>query len=436
MATADSGIAGMAKSAMNKIRDTVVPAGSAVTDWVSDHVPNFPFSRPHTHAPPEEYARMRKSCPFAKAKMWDGSEVTLVTRHKDVCDVLQDNRYSKVRTHPNFPEMNPGGKEAVKGMTPTFVDMDPPQHTKYRGMVASWFTRERAEAMRPSIQAKADALAQEVLQKGKGTDLSDNFSMPLAFKVIYEMIGIPFADYQFLSNCVAVRSSGSSTSRDASAAASDLNQYMEKLVSSKESNPADDIISDLIQNQLKPGNMTREELVQTSFLLLVAGNATVAGQINLGVITLLEHPDQLKKMKDNPDQLIPSAVDEVLRYHTASAYALRRVAKEDVTYEGGAVVIKKDSGVVALNQSANRDESVFSDPDTFDITRNPNPHLGFGYGIHLCPGEWLSRVEMEAAFRALFINHIPNLRLAEPFDKVQYSDPSKDVGVKALPVTW
>lgn len=399
--------------------------------------PNFPFKRPAADQPPAEYAKLRRECPVAKARLFDGSDMWLITKLKDLKEVLQDNRLSKVRTHPGFPELVPGAKAAIEGREPTFVDMDPPQHTHFRSIFEPGFSKQRVDAMKPSIKQHATELIDAMkLQRWKGggdaVDLQENFSLPLAFKVIYQLLGIPFEDYHMLSNNVAVRASGSSTARDAAAAQEQLTRYMDKLVTEKEKNPSKDLISEVVQGHLKNGNISREQLVAHAFLLLVAGNATVASMINLGVITLLRHPEQLEAVKKDPS-LWPSAVAEICRYHTASAYALRRVALQEVHVGGQS--IKPGEGLIALNQSANRDEDVFPEPDRFDITRKPNPHVAYGYGTHVCPGEYLSNVELEIAFSGLF-ERLPGLRLAVPESQIQWSGPDKDVGVAALPVTW
>ncbi|KXZ42279.1 hypothetical protein GPECTOR_169g183 [Gonium pectorale] len=427
-------LAAVAPAAARPARRPVTTAATAEPQKNED-LPSFPFARPHGLEPPAEYGDMRRRCPVSPARLFDGSRVWLVTKHKDVCEALKDDRFSKVRTHPNFPELSAGGKAAaVSGRAPTFVDMDPPQHTKYRGMVEHAFSREASEALRPSIRRHVDSLIDAMVAHGPPADLNEAFAMQLPFRVMFDMLGVPPEDAPFLTSNVAARSSGSSTAKDAAAAADDLVRYMEKLVRSKEDKPGDDLVSQLVVRQLRPGHMTREELVQTAFLLLVAGNATVATQINLGVITLLQHPDQLAAMKADPRVMVPKAVEEILRYHTGSSYALKRVAKQDVQVDGQ--LVREGEGVIALNQSANRDEDVFRSPDTFDIRREPNPQLGFGYGTHVCVAEWLSRVELQEALEALFVR-LPGLKLAVPESQIAFSDPRRDVGVAGqLPITW
>lgn len=395
----------------------------------------FPFARPFAAHPPVEYAKLREEDPIPKVTLFDGSEATLITRHKDVKSVLEDTRFSKVRTAKGFPELSAGGRAAAAASrTPTFVDMDPPEHTKYRGMIEAAFTKDAAEALRPDINKIVDQLIDDIEAHGSPVNLIEALSLPLTFKVIFKILGIPDSDYAFLSKSVAVRATGSSTAKDAATAAQDVTDYMERLVTSKEEAPADDLISQIVLEQLRPGHITHDQLVQTAFLMLVAGNATVATMINVGVVTLLQHPDQLAALKADPEGLLENAVDEIMRFHTASAYALKRLAKEDVELDGQ--VIKAGEGIIALNQSANRDATVFNNPDTFDIRRpNANENVAFGYGIHLCPAMWLSRVEVQAALGGLF-RRLPNLALTVPPAQLKWSDPKKDIGLAELIVKF
>ena len=152
-----------------------------------------------------------------------------------------------------------------------------------------------------------------------------------------------------------------------------------------------------LPRQLKPGNIDKPTAIQIVFLLLVAGNATMVNMINLGILTLLQHPSQLADLKADLS-LAPKFVEELCRYHTASANALRRVAKVDI--ELGGKTIKAGEGIICSNMSANRDEEIFPHPDKFDIHRKRGPEqaLGFGYGPHECVAEWLARAELETVF--------------------------------------
>ncbi|KAI3427183.1 hypothetical protein D9Q98_007120 [Chlorella vulgaris] len=400
-------------------------------------LPSFPFARPSGYEPAAEYAEIRASkCPMAKAKLFDGSPIWMATKLEDLQAVLVDDRFSKVRTHPGFPELSPGAKAAVKGREASYVDMDPPEHTRYRSIFEPFFNEAAAAALRPSIEAKVneliDGMERQAGANGGSVDLVEAFSLPLAFRVIYELLGVPVEDYETLSSNVAVRASGSSNARDAAAAQEKLTAYMESLIASKEASPSDDMLSRVIEGQLKPGLISRESLVAHAFLHLVAGNATVASMINLGLVSLLEHPDQMEALRKDPS-LMPGAVEEICRYHTASALALRRVALTDV--EVGGVTVRAGEGIIALNQSANRDEAAFPEPDKFDIRRDASAQVAYGYGTHKCVAMPLAMAELEVAFSGL-LARLPSIKLAVPADQLQWSNPKGDVGLKSLPVTW
>lgn len=394
---------------------------------------SFPFKRPSGAEPPAEFAKLREQNSLAKVKIWDGSLVWLVTRHRDVCSILADDRFSKIRTRPGFPELGPGGKAAA-AHKPTFVDMDPPEHTEQKAMVSAVFTREKIEELRPSIQKLVDDCIEDMKTGGckEAVDLVEKFALLVPSEIIFRLLGVPKKDMAYLGTINAVRTNGSSTATEASAASNELTEYMRRLVSEKEKAPTDDLISKLVVEQLRPGNITHEDAVQIAFLLLVAGNATMVNMIALGVVTLLQHPEQLTQLKADPS-LVNNMVEELLRFHTASALATRRVAKVDVPFNGQ--VIKAGDGVICSNQAANRDETVFKNADKFDIHRIPGPQLGFGYGVHECVAQWLARAELQCVFGTLF-QKLPNLKVAIPFDEIKYTDPSRDVGIVELPVTW
>jgi len=311
--------------------------------------------------------------------------------------------------------------------------MDPPEHTRHRSMVHQDFTFDKVESMRPQIQQIVDELIDNLIEKGKSEsiDLLSSFAMPVPTLIIYKMLGIPYEDHEFLDKCNSIRTNGSATSAESSAASQDLMNYLSQLVDKKDKEPRDDIISRLMVEKVRKGELSHDELVAMSFLLLVAGNATTANMITLGVLTLLQHPDQLNELRGNPS-LIKDAVEEIFRYLTGSQFATRRIAIEDV--EIGETTIKKGEGVWALNASANEDELVFNDPTRFDIHRKPNPHLAFGDGIHVCIAQDLARAEVQIAIQTL-IHRLPNLRLAIPFEQIEYvTKASRDFGVTSLPI--
>ncbi|MCJ1425039.1 hypothetical protein MMC29_002927 [Sticta canariensis] len=409
----------------------------------SSSPPKFPFSRPAAAEPPAEYARLRATDPVSKVELWDGSHAWLVVKHKDVCSVLTDERLSKERTRPGFPELSAGGKAAAKNK-PTFVDMDAPQHMHQRSMIEPIFTREHIDAMRPHIQKTVDSLLDNMIKEGseKPVELVEKFSLPVPSFIIYGILGVPAKDLEYLTQCNAVRTNGSATATEASNANKELLDYLGDLVDQRVAKPLDDLISKLVVEQLIllftiqliPGHIGKSDATQMAFLILVAGNATMVSMINLGIVTLLQHPDQLNDLKGDPS-LAKVFVEELCRFHTASAMAARRVAKVDVTL--GGKLIKAGEGIIASNQSANRDEEVFPDPDTFNMHRKRGTEeaLGYGWGPHRCVAEYLARTELEIVFATLF-QKLPNLKLAIPESEIKYSPPKKDVGIAELLVVF
>lgn len=211
-------------------------------------------------------------------------------------------------------------------------------------------------------------------------------------------MGVPLEDLPYLTQQAAIRSNGSATATEASSANASLLSYIANLVSQRLVEPKKDLISLLVEEQLKPGHLARDDVVQIAFLLLVAGNATMVSMIALGVVELLKHPEQLKLFIEDPDKWTKPFVEELCRYHTASALATKRVAKVDIVL--GGKTIKAGDGIIAATMSGNRDEEVFPNPDVFEMRRERGKEeaLGYGWGQHRCVAEWLARAELEIAF--------------------------------------
>ena len=192
---------------------------------------SFPMKRTCPLRPPPEYAQLRQEESMTKAKIWDGTFVWLASRHEDVCKVLSDPRFSKVRTHPGFPETGPGGKAAAFATKPTFVDMDPSEHTRHRAMVEPDFSPEKVQSIRPKIQTITNDVIDQMIKKDQPIDLHTEYSLTIPTLIIYGILGIPFKDREFLENCNAIRTNGSATSGESSAASKDLMNYLGNLVS-------------------------------------------------------------------------------------------------------------------------------------------------------------------------------------------------------------
>lgn len=396
--------------------------------------PRFPFARTHAFDPPPQNAGLRKSGPVSQIELYDGTEAWIVLKHRDICDVLSSEDFSADRRHPGYPEIHEGGKQAKKAR-PTFVNLDKPEHDEQRNMLQAAFDPEAVEELRPMMQSVVNRNIDKLIYEGnkkQPVDLMEHFANKVPTEIIFSMLGIPEDEVEELAKDSEVRHS---TSRNAAETSNEnLQSRMKKLVDQRIDDPQDDLVSKLVKEQYQQGKLSKEDIVNLAFLVLTAGNAALLNSIGLGVITLLQHPDQLTEFKGDPS-LAPAVVNELLRYNTVSALNSRRVTKQDVII--GGKDIKKNTGVICSVQSGDRDRLDDKEPDaeTFDIHRNRDSKsvLGFGYGPHRCQAETLSRVELEIAFRTLF-KRLPNLRLAKGLDELEYSPAEQNAGVLSLPV--
>ncbi|KAF2627237.1 cytochrome P450 [Macroventuria anomochaeta] len=399
----------------------------------------FPIARAaKSNEPPKELIQLQDTCPLAKLQLFDGTPTWIATKHKDICQLLSTKGLSNERySQPGYPELYPSGKKAT-AETPTFVHLDDPKHAEQRAMIEELFTRERIAALRPEIQRIVDHVLDAIVEKGCAqgpVDLVEDFATPIPTRIIYGILGVPEKDIPELSKASAIRLSTSGSATDAGD--KHLHDYMSALVDKRiqaPGDPKDDLISKLVVEQYRPGHVTRDDIQRLAYLVLVAGNAAVISSISLGVLTLLQNPEQLNVLKEDSSTATAVAVtEEVLRYHTPSSLNSRRVAKQD-TIVGGKI-IKAGEGIVGAVQAGNRDPDMFTNPHNFDIRRDidPDKNLAFGYGPHRCQAQWLSRVELEVAFATLF-KRLPKLRLAVQPEDLEYTSATQNVGVSHLPV--
>jgi cytochrome P450 len=270
-----------------------------------------------------------------------------------------------------------------------------------------------------------------MLAGGGPVDLVTTLALPVPSLVISELLGVPYEAHHQFEQWAAQIMDREISDEDRGKAHYELEAYVDQLVTTKESHPGDDLISRLIaKNQVQP-TVDHTAIASMARVILITGHETTANMIALGTLALLEHPDQLNEIKNDP-ALLPKAVEELLRYFSISDSGTARVALEDMEIDGQ--VIRAGEGILPLNNSANHDDSVFPNADTLDIHREARGHLAFGYGIHQCVGQSLARVELEIVFTTLFAR-IPELRLAAPIGQIQFKD-AMVYGIHALPVTW
>ncbi|HKA03126.1 MAG TPA: cytochrome P450, partial [Acidimicrobiales bacterium] len=340
--------------------------------------PDYPMRRTCPLDPPPDLYGLQRETPVCRVALWDGSEPWLVTRHEDVRTVLTDPRLSVQTDRPGFPRFSAGAPSSMGGR-PTFISLDPPEHDVIRKMLAGSFTPRRMEVLRPDLERIADGLLDAMVVHGPPADLVPTFALPLPSLVICRLLGVPYEDhdrFQGWSRTFVDTTRDYDTIADAGRR---LTDYLDQLVSVKEQSPGDDLLSQLIEEQVRPGALDKDSLVDIARLMLTAGHETTANAIALGVVTLLRHPDQLRELRGDP-ALLRGAVEELLRYLTINHLGRRRVAIGDLVV--GEQEIHAGDGVIAAADIPNRDDSVFPHPDDFDVHRDARQHVAFGFGIH------------------------------------------------------
>ena len=377
------------------------------------------------------YAQLRSEAPVYQTTLPDRRNVWLVTRYNDVLTVLKDDRFSKdkinARTPPWLPPM-------FKPLLRNMLDVDVPDHTRLRGLVQKVFTVRLIENLRERIQDLADELLNQTQAEDR-MDLVRDYAIHIPTTIIAEMLGVPIDDrhkfHRWSSAAISATSSrwGIVVALPQGVA---FLRYIRRLVKSRRAIPKDDLVTALVQAEEAGDQLSEDELVAMIFLLLVAGHETTVNLIGNGMLALLENPDQMNKLRDDP-ALIKTAVEELLRYNGPLETATERYAREDTTVAG--VTIPRGELVLAVLASANRDEQQFEHADRLDLEREPNPHVAFGFGIHYCLGASLARLEGQVAIATL-LRRIPNLRLAVPTNALRWRRGLVLRGLESLPVKF
>ena len=279
-----------------------------------------------------------------------------------------------------------------------------------------------------------DELVDGMVAQPRPVDFVASFAAPLPAMVISEMIGVPFTDLGLLRAWMDIALSVTAHTPDQIRAAGEqMFGYLERLIAAKRAEPTDDLLTRMIQaRDDDEDRLSEPELLNTAYILLTGGYETTAGLLASSVLTLHRHPGQLAMLRDKPE-LIPDAVEELLRYVRITKAILERVATQDTELSG--VAVPAGSTVIPLNYSANRDEALTDEPDRLDITRKPVPHMTFGGGLHFCIGAPLARLELRAAFEGL-LRRLPDLRPAVDVSGIEWKHGLLTRGPAALAVTW
>lgn len=386
---------------------------------------NALFTPDFTQNPYPVYARLREEEPIAQLMFPDGQFGWMITRYEDAAEVLKDNRFIKDMT-----KVFGSGSQSI--FTSNMLFSDPPDHRRLRGLVQQGFTPKLVESMREHIQQIADGLLDAIEGKDR-MSLIDDYAFPLPIIVISEILGVPIEDqdkFRVWSNSI-IGASNAEEGPDVYRHMQEFTEYLGHWFAKVRENPGDDLISQLISAEEAGEKLSEQEIYGVVALLIIAGHETTVNLIGNGMISLLQHPDQLEKLRENPD-LIKSAIEEMLRYNGPVEFSTSRWAGEDLEFRGNQM--KRGDLVVVALDSANRDGDHFSDPDLFDITRERSRHLAFGHGIHMCLGAPLARLEGEIAINTL-LRRFPNIRMREDADALEWRPGMIVRGVKEIPLS-
>jgi cytochrome P450 len=370
------------------------------------------FNNPSFVADP--YEQLRALREIGKPVWHEGMQIFLAARHSDANDVFRNKSLGRIFTDKS-PEFE---WETFNWLhSDSILDSEPPKHTRLRSLVAKAFNRNKIEGMRPAVeritQQLLDAIDEKV-KSGENFDLIADYAEPLPVKIIADLLGFPESEEHLLrpwsQSIVKMYEVNPSQQYqiEAKKAAGEFAEYVRNLAEHRKTNPGQDLITDLAMVEENGEKLNSHELVATCVLLLNAGHEASVNAFGNGMVAALERPDQAELLRKNSRAITETALEEFMRFD-APLHLFERTATTDT--ELGGVKIEKGQKIAALIGSANRDSSVFERADEMDLTRDPNPHIGFGAGIHFCLGAPLARLEMSVSLPALWEKY-PNMQLA------------------------
>ncbi|EMY4794768.1 TPA: cytochrome P450 [Bacillus pacificus] len=384
----------------------------------------------------EIYKESRKIQPILFVNEVELGKEWLITRYEDALPLLKDNRLKKDMTNV-FPQDTTNMYLSVDNsdhLTTHMLNSDPPNHSRLRSLVQKAFTPKMITQLDGRIQRIADDLISEIERKGT-LNLVDDYSFPLPIIVISEMLGIPKEDqvkFRIWSHAVIASPETPEEIKETEKQLSEFITYLQYLVDVKRKEPKEDLVSALILAESEGHKLSARELYSMIMLLIVAGHETTVNLITNTVLALLENPNQLQLLKDNP-KLIDSAIEEGLRYYSPVEVTTARWAAEP--FQIHHQTIQKGDMVIIALASANRDETVFENPEIFDITRENNRHIAFGHGSHFCLGAPLARLEAKIAITTLF-KRMPELQIKGDRKDIKWQGNYLMRSLEELPLTF
>ncbi len=377
-----------------------------------------------------EYETYRQQCPVPKVRLENGGEAFVVMRHADTRRVLAEPVFDREGCmDPSVPLLLEGSR--IPGI---LVNLEGPEHLRQRRLTVRAFTPGKVAQFRPRIVEIANRLVDEMLAAGSPADFVTAFGTPFPAQLIFEIFGVPTEDIERLMDWLTrILSYGRFTPEEQAAAFNEVTGYFAALVARKQAEPGDDLTSALIQARDGDDKFTVQELVSNIWVNVSGGTVASSNILPNMVLTFSRHPDQWELLRERPE-LIPGAVEEVLRYVAAATTSFERITTEPV--ELGGVALPAGSVLIPLLASANFDGEAYTRPEVFDVTRRmESPHLGYGHGPHRCVGAPLGTAELEVALEVL-LARVPNLRVNAAEDALQWDNGVAMRRLVSLPVTW
>ncbi|MEW1696423.1 cytochrome P450 [Streptomyces sp. NPDC091278] len=374
--------------------------------------------------------RLLREEPVARVRLRHGEgDAWLVTRYEHVKQIAADPRMSRALTVGRpVTSMTPHTLAPAGGVGRA----DPPEHTRLRRLIAPTFGRRRMRALRDHTREQAAELARRTAEAGPPADLAETFIGPLSSTVVAELLGVPPADLDRVEQWRAGILSSDTTAAEGEAVKKEIAGYFADLARQRADRPVDDLLSELAGAR-ETGGLSTQELVSTAVMLTLNGLDAVRNIVATMVYVLLTHPEETARLRADPRRL-PLAVDELLRYiPQRNGVGMPRIATADI--EVGGVTIREGEAVYVFYPAANRDPTVYTDPDRLDLERNEAPNLAFGHGVHYCAGAQLARMEAEVMLETL-LDRFPRLDTAVPPEQIAWRTGTVNRGPVTLPVTW
>jgi cytochrome P450 len=402
---------------------------TTASEQASEAPPAFPQLRDDPLAPPAVYVQWREETPAKLVTLQNGKTAWVVPRQKEARQVFEDPTVSRDPSKEEFPQVRRG--ISIKRNDLIMNHMDPPMHGRFRRMLAPWFTMKKINEQRDDLQKVVDEAIDRLLTLETPVNFHKEFSLVIPSTVICRVLGIDYAHHEDFERLATFITRAGSTAEELASSTTELFGIAGQLVDESVEKPGGGVLQ-VLTDKMQAGDITREQAVAHTYVLIVGGHETTAHTISLGFLQLFRDPALAEFLRANPDR-IPDAVTEMLRLQAINDGSVARITTTELDL--GGVKVPAGAGIIPLMSPSHRDPRAWDNPDVFDIDRDNSKHLALGAGIHSCLGQNLARAELEIVFETI-LRRIPTLRLAGTESDIVFQRDGFVFGVSALPVTW